>query len=73
MLAVLLFLHEKNCGTHYKYLIELLLMSTHNICFHGEIRKKTYLSEYSSELEVGKIQVDSKYLDYTDALCGYST
>ena len=26
-------------GTHNKHLIELLLMSTHNICFHGEIRK----------------------------------
>ena len=25
-------------GTHLKYLTEALLMSTHNICFHGEIR-----------------------------------
>ena len=25
--------------THYKRLIEALLMSTHNICFRGEIRK----------------------------------
>ena len=26
-------------GTHQKRLCEALLMSTHNICFHGEIRK----------------------------------
>ena len=26
-------------GTHYKCLAEALLMSTHNICFHWEIRK----------------------------------
>ena len=26
-------------GTHYKRLTEVLLMSTHNICFRGEIRK----------------------------------
>ena len=26
-------------GTHQKHLSEVLLMSTHNICFHGEIRK----------------------------------
>ena len=26
-------------GTHLKCLTESLLMSTHNICFHGEIRK----------------------------------
>ena len=26
-------------GTHLKRLVEALLMSTHNICFHGEIRK----------------------------------
>ena len=26
-------------GTHKKHLSEVLLMSTHNICFHGEIRK----------------------------------
>ena len=26
-------------GTHNKRLGEALLMSTHNICFHGEIRK----------------------------------
>ena len=26
-------------GTHYKHLGEALLMSTHDICFHGEIRK----------------------------------
>ena len=27
-------------GTHLKCLIEALQMSTHNICFYGEIRKK---------------------------------
>ena len=27
------------CGTHQKHLAEVLLMSTHNICFHGEIKK----------------------------------
>ena len=26
-------------GTHYKHLAEALLMSTHNVCFCGEIRK----------------------------------
>ena len=26
-------------GTHYKCLSKPLLMSTHNICFHGEISK----------------------------------
>ena len=26
-------------GTHYKYLIKALLVSTHNICFYGEIKK----------------------------------
>ena len=27
-------------GTHWKRLREALPMSTHNICFHGEIREK---------------------------------
>ena len=31
---------KKNMGTHQKCLIKLLLMSNHNICFYGEIRKK---------------------------------
>ena len=30
-------------GTHQKRLGEALLMSTHNICFHGEIRKVSLL------------------------------
>ena len=30
-------------GTHYKCLTEALLMSTHNICFHGEKGKITVL------------------------------
>ena len=29
-------------GTHLKCLNEALLMSTHNICFRGEIRKYQY-------------------------------
>ena len=33
---VFLFLHENICcGTHQKRLAKALLMSTHNICFHG--------------------------------------
>ena len=31
-----LFLHENIC---YGYSLEVLLMSTHNMCFRGEIRK----------------------------------
>ena len=35
-----LFLHKNICsGYSIEALIEALLMSTHNICFHGEIRK----------------------------------
>ena len=30
-------------GTHEKRLAKALLMSTHNICFHEEIRKKTLI------------------------------
>ena len=30
--------HMLQCGTHQKHLTEVLLMSTHNICFHREIR-----------------------------------
>ena len=30
-------------GTHQKCLSKALLMSTHNICFHGEIRKTSVL------------------------------
>ena len=38
-------------GTHLKHLIEALLMSTHNICFHGEIKKKmSLLFRYKSAL-----------------------
>ena len=33
-------------GTHWKCLDELLLMSTHNICFHGEIRKISVLFDW---------------------------
>ena len=33
------FLMKICCGTHQKHLTEVLLMSTHNICFPGEIRK----------------------------------
>ena len=41
-------LHENiYCGTHQKCLIEVLLMSTHNKCFHGEI----YLPDTHSYLD----------------------
>ena len=40
VLSVLLLLcKNKCCGTHQKYLIEVLPMSTHNIYCHGEVRK----------------------------------
>ena len=45
VLIFFLFLHINTyCGTHYKRLAESFLMSTHNICFHGEIRKYSRLS-----------------------------
>ena len=30
------------CGTHYEHIAEMLLMSTHNIYFPGEIRKEIF-------------------------------
>ena len=43
LLANLLFLFVlENMGTHWKGHITALLMSTHNIYFHGEIRKTLY-------------------------------
>ena len=39
-------------GTHLKHLGEALLMSTHNICFHGEIRKYQHFSHEKSILSV---------------------
>ena len=40
ILIFFLFLHMTLCiSTHQKHLIEALLMITHNLCFHGEIRK----------------------------------
>ena len=40
-----LFLHENIyvVGTHQKCLAKVLLMSTHNICLRGEIRKMSIL------------------------------
>ena len=35
---IFLILSQKHVGTHQKCLVEVLLMSTHNICFHGDIR-----------------------------------
>ena len=48
-------------GTHEKCLGEALLMSTHNIRFYGEIRKK-YLSEHNSYLELC-CQIYPKFLE----------
>ena len=39
VLIFFLFLHKK----HMLWYSEALLMSTHNICFHGKIRKTNYL------------------------------
>ena len=30
-------------GTHLKFLLNVVLMSAHNICFHGENRKYQYV------------------------------
>ena len=43
MLILFLFCHKNLCcGTHQKCLIDMFLMSTHNICFCGEIRQILY-------------------------------
>ena len=43
-----LFLHENICcGTHEKRLAEVLLINTHNICFHGEIRENYFPCTHS--------------------------
>ena len=35
-----LFLHKTYIvGTHWKCLTKVLLMSTHNVCFYGELKK----------------------------------
>ena len=39
VLIFFLFLNENMTVVTQKRLAEVLLMSTHNICFHGEIRK----------------------------------
>ena len=31
--------NHENMSAHYKCLDEVILMSTHNICFHEEIKK----------------------------------
>ena len=51
VLMFFIFLHKNICcGTHLKCLTEALLMSTHNICFHGEIRKHGYPSHLKLRL-----------------------
>ena len=48
VLIFFLFLHKNILsGTHWKHLAEALLMSTHNICFYGEIEKKYYVDTLS--------------------------
>ena len=50
-LIFFLFLHKNiHCGTHWKRLAEVLLMSTHNKCFCGEIRKKIKLFVWKGTL-----------------------
>ena len=51
------YLQKNICfGTHWKHLFEVLLMSTHKICFHKEIRKQylpathSYGAMYQSSL-----------------------
>ena len=40
-------------GTHLKHLTEALLVSTHNICFNGEVRKyQHFLVENMPYLEL---------------------
>ena len=31
-------------NSHYRHLTEILMMSTHNICFHGERVKNSFLN-----------------------------
>ena len=50
-------------GTHKKRLTEALLMSTHNVCFHGEIRK--ILCEYPL-LSVAMIQSANEPVDVSE-------
>ena len=37
-------------GTHYKCLAKIPKMSTHNICFHGEVRKISILLDWKKHL-----------------------
>ena len=46
-------------GTHYKHLNEVLLMSTHNVCFHAEIRKNIY--PLPSRATVNSINFDNTH------------
>ena len=39
-------------GTHLKHLAEVLLMSTHNICFRGEMRKISAFFRRKNNLSV---------------------
>ena len=48
--SIFLFLHKNiSCGAYYKHLNEGLVMSTHNICFSGEIRKNIFMIAFLSE------------------------
>ena len=43
----LFFMKAYVAGTHQKRLAEALLMSTHNICFHDDIRKALLMSTHN--------------------------
>ena len=73
----LLFLHENICCGYSleaprrgasNDLGEALLMSTHNICFHGEIRKYQHFSDEKSALSVAMIK-DLKSTVYKTLIC----
>ena len=45
------------CGTHWKRLIEMLPMSTNNICFRGEIRKTAIWVSFLNRVMVAYVYV----------------
>ena len=62
-------------GSHLKRLSEALLMSTHNLCFHGEIRKISIHSDWKKKKHLimsyaffsrakGMLMKNSDYLRY---------
>ena len=53
-------------GTHYKRLAEALLMNTHNICFHGEIRKMLFEYPFYLSGAINKYPEDGIYFLQVD-------